>query len=235
MRLRKKNKWKEGTSIKNALGLEELLGIEVPVVGELKSSDIPSPEEYQYWSDRENRTFYIDYEIDDKYALIELCKAIVRINEDDMADPNPKPIRIFIHSYGGDINQANFLCDLIEASRTPVITIAMGVAMSAGFLILLSGHKRYAFPRSSVLVHTGSAVLQGTSQQVEEAQKNYKKQLEEMKSYIMRKTTIDTKTFNKNKDKDWYLTSDELLKYGVVDELITDISVLYKELKDGEE
>ena len=47
-----------------------------------------------------------------------------------------------------------------------------------------------------------------------------------MKTYILEKTTIDEKTFNKNKNKDWYLTSDELLKYKVIDEVITDLSVI---------
>ena len=51
-------------------------------------------------------------------------------------------------------------------------------------------------------------------------------QIEEMKAYILEKTTIDEKTFNKNKNKDWYLTSDELLKYKVIDDVITDLSVI---------
>ena len=63
-------------------------------------------------------------------------------------------------------------------------------------------------------------------EQIEEAQKNYKKQIEEMKAYILERTEIDEKTFNKNKNKDWYLTSDELLKYKVIDDVITDLSVI---------
>ena len=45
-----------------------------------------------------------------------------------------------------------------------------------------------------------------------------------MKSYILANTKIDEKTFNKNRNKDWYLSSDELLRYGVIDEVITDIT-----------
>ena len=47
-----------------------------------------------------------------------------------------------------------------------------------------------------------------------------------MKTYILERTEIDEKTFNKNKNKDWYLTSDELLKYKVIDDVITDLSVI---------
>ena len=202
--------------------------LEIPLIGDTKESQLPSPEEYTYWKDRKNRTFYVDYEIDECYSLVELAKIIIQMNieERDIPKEQLQPIRLFIHSYGGDLEQANFFCDLVQSSRIPIITIAMGVAMSAGFLIFLSGHKRYAFKHTQLMVHSGSAAFQGTAEQIEEAQKNYKKQIDEMKTYILEKTTIDEKTFNKNKNKDWYLSSDELLKYHVIDEVITDLSVI---------
>lgn len=200
--------------------------LEIPLVGGIKEDQLPSPEEYTYWKSRKDRTFYIDYEIDEDYSLVELAKIIIQMNIEEKDDENPDPIRLFIHSYGGDIEQALFFCDLVKSSRIPIITIGMGVAMSAGFLIFLSGKKRYAFSHTSMLVHSGSAAFQGTAEQIEEAQKNYKKQIEQMKSYIIDNTTIDEKTFNKNRNKDWYLSSDELLKYGVIDEIITDLTLI---------
>ena len=200
----------------------------IPIIDNMKDKQYPTPEEYTYWKDRKNRTFYVDYEIDECYSLVELAKIIIQMNieERDVRKEDLKPIRLFIHSYGGDLEQANFFCDLVQAVRIAIITIAMGVAMSAGFLIFLSGHKRYAFKHTQLMVHSGSAAFQGTAEQIEEAQKNYKKQIEEMKAYILEKTTIDEKTFNRNKNKDWYLTSDELLKYKVIDDVITDLSVI---------
>lgn len=47
-----------------------------------------------------------------------------------------------------------------------------------------------------------------------------------MKSYILDNTDINEKTFNKNRNKDWYLSSDELLKYGVINQVITDITTI---------
>lgn len=200
----------------------------LPLVESLKDSPYPSPEEYTYWNDRNSRTFYVDYEVDEDYMLIELGKIIIQMNiaEKDIPKEELKPIRLFIHSYGGDIEQANFLCDLIKSSRIPVYTIAMGVAMSAGFLLLISGHKRYAFPHTQTLVHTGSARFQGTAEQIDEAQKNYKRQINGMKDYILEQTEIDEKTFNKNKTKDWYLSSEELISFKVVDEIISDITTI---------
>lgn len=187
-----------------------------------KSDQYISPEEYTYWKARMNRTFYIDYEIDDMYNLVELGKIIIQMNieEKDIPETELKPIYLWVHSYGGDLDQSFYFADLCLASRIPIITIAMGVAMSSGFLIMLAGHKRYVFKHSQLLVHSGFAGFQGTAEQIEEAQKNYKKQLKAMKEYILDRTSIPENVFNKNKAKDWYLTADELIKYNVVDQVI---------------
>ena len=199
--------------------------IVLPVIEGISNKDVLTPEEYNYWTSRQNRTFYIDFEVDETYELMEIAKVIIQINMSEINIPkeNLKPIYLFAHSYGGDIEQANFFCDLVMSSRVPVITIGMGVAMSAGFLILISGQKRYAFKHCQMLIHSGSAGFSGTAEQVEEMQKNYKKQINEMKEYILERTSIDEKTFNKNKNKDWYLTSKELIDYHVVDALIENI------------
>lgn len=199
--------------------------IVLPVIEGISNKDVLTPEEYNYWTSRQNRTFYIDFEVDETYELMEIAKVIIQINMSEINIPkeNLKPIYLFVHSYGGDIEQANFFCDLVMSSRVPIITVGMGVAMSAGFLILISGQKRYAFKHCQMLIHSGSAGFSGTAEQVEEMQKNYKKQINEMKEYILERTSIDEKTFNKNKNKDWYLTSKELIDYHVVDALIENI------------
>ena len=172
----------------------------ISIVDSLDKRKYPTPEEYNYWKSRENRTFFIDYEVDEFYNLIELSKVIIQMNMEE---------------------QANYFCDLIQSSHIPIVTVGMGVAMSSGFLIFLAGKRRYAFEHCQMLVHQGSAAFQGSAAEIEEAQKNYKKQLEGMKSYILARTDIDEKTFNKNRNKDWYLSRDELVKYKVIDKIVT--------------
>lgn len=204
----------------------------IPMLSNLnkQSEFFPDPSDYTYWKMRENRTFVIDYEIEDDYMLMDLSKIIIQMNmeEKDIPKEELKPIYLYIHSYGGDLEQSFYFADLCMSSRIPIITVAMGVAMSAGFLIFLAGHKRYAFAHSQLLVHSGSAGFQGTAEQIEEAQKNYKKMLTEMKTYILSRTSIDEKTFNKNKTKDWYLTSEELKQYNVIDKMITDLGEIFE-------
>lgn len=203
--------------------------LELPVIENIKSEGFLSPEEYTYWKARESRTFMIDYEIDEDYSLIELSKTIIQMNMDEKDIPKEdlKPIYIWIHSFGGDSFQCSYFCDLLIASRIPIVTIAMGAVMSAGFEILIAGHKRYAFKHSQTLVHAGYASIQGTQSEIEEFQKNNKKQLERTKEYILSRTTIDEKQFNRNRNKDWYITGQDLIDYHVVDKLIDNIEDIF--------
>lgn len=196
----------------------------------IKDQTWPSPEEVTYWEARQNRTFYIDYEIDEDYSLIELSKIIIQMNmaEKDIDKKDLKPIYLWVFSYGGDLDQAYGFVDLCMSSRIPIITINMGVAMSAGLLILLAGNKRYGFKHSQALIHSGSAGFSGTAEQIEEAQKNYKKQLEQMKQYVISRTNISEDLFDKNRNKDWYLSDEEQVSYGVVNKIIENFDDIFE-------
>lgn len=183
----------------------------------LKDSAYMSPAEYNYWKARNNRTFYIDYEIDETYELMELCKTILQINADDASTPKEelKPIVIYVHSFGGDVYQKNALTDILCASRTPVITVGLGVIMSSGFDIFLAGHRRYAFEHSQFLCHAGYGAMQGSQSELAEANKNNKYRLEMDKQYILSRTAIPETVYKKMRDKDWYFTADEVRQYNI--------------------
>jgi ATP-dependent protease ClpP protease subunit len=81
----------------------------------------------------------------------------------------------------------------------------------------VAGKKRFAFNHSSLLIHSGSAQLQGTAEQINESAKKYKDQIAQMKDYILERTEIPEKVFNKNKKDDWYLTTKEIKDYKIAD------------------
>lgn len=188
------------------------------------SPTLPSPVESLYWELKNKRTYWIDFEITQDYDLLTLAKEIINLNTEEAKVLNPEPIVLYIHSYGGDLNQAQFFCDLIECSHIPIITVAAGVAMSAGLLIFLSGKKRYAFKHSQLLIHQGSASFSGTADEIKSAQESYEKQLDKMEDYILSHTKIDKKTFDKKKLKDWYVSGDELITMGIADKIIDTFS-----------
>ena len=191
--------------------------IDLEFLKDFKDITLPDPSEIEYWKLAKYRTFFIDYDVDEDYRLIELAKTIIRMNLEEAKIPEKdlKPLTLLIFSYGGDLDQANFMCDLIESSRIPIITVATGVAMSAGFLIFLAGKRRYVFQHTQLLVHEGSASFSGTAEQIKQAQENYQRQLEQMRAYIISHTDIDAETFDRNRTKDWYLSVDEIKKYNL--------------------
>lgn len=209
------------------------INIELPMIDfnnvplyELKDSCFFDPKEYDYWINRQYGVFFIDYQIDDDYKLMDLSKTIIAMNEinKDIPKEDLKPIKLFIHSYGGDVLQALYFCSLIKSSRIPIYTIATGAAMSAGFLIFLAGHKRFAFNYAQLLIHGGYAEVDGTPSEIESYQKNYKRLQSSIKQYILDNTSINERLFNRNKNKDWYLITDELIEYNIIDKVINDIS-----------
>lgn len=190
---------------------------------EIKDLTLPDPDELTYWSLRKQRCFWIDFELEgDYYHILEIGKIIVQMNmeEKDIPENELKPIFLYIFSYGGDLDSANAFIDICEMSRIPIVTVSAGASMSAGLLIFLAGKRRYAFKKTQILIHSGSASFGGTAEQIEEAQKSYKKQVNRMKEYIISHSHIDEKLFNKNRTKDWYVTGDEIVELGLADKIV---------------
>ena len=124
---------------------------------------------------------------------------------------------------GGLLSETMSLASTIIMSKTPVITINIAEAYSGGCLLLLAGHKRYTFQYAKAMVHTGSGGVSGTYEQTEQAQKIYKKQVDEMGSYILERSGMDEKIYKRNKSKDWYMDANEQIQYGIVNGIINSL------------
>lgn len=194
--------------------------IEIKIPKAIDNLQLPDPAMVNYWRLAEKRSFYIDYEID--VELLEIQREIILANMEDKDVPveDRVPIKLWVYSYGGDLDAAYSLISAIEMSKTPVITINAGVSMSAGLLILLAGHRRFATKRSTALIHSGSAVTSGTYEQIVEGQKQYDNMVKLMGEFIVDRTRITKKLFNKNKSKDWYISDIEQLELGIVDGIL---------------
>lgn len=168
----------------------------------------------------------------DQASIGELTQRVIEINQDDEhlkkvysiygLDYNPEPINIYIDSYGGAVYQCFGLLSVIERSKTPIHTIVTGCAMSCGFLILISGHKRFAHKMSTPLYHQVSTGFWGKVQDLEEKLEETKRLQKQIEDYTQDKTKIGKKKLKEilENKKDWYMSSDEALELGVVDEIL---------------
>lgn len=195
----------------------------VSIPKELENVKLPSPELMAYYEDYNDRKIYITCDIDE--SLFDVVRQIMNYNKEDRDVPvnERKKIFVYIYSYGGDLTAAYSLINTIMCSQTPVVTVNLGNAMSAGALIFLAGQERYTHKFGTVLLHSGSGSVGGTFEQAESSMENYKKLVAIMKDYIIERTNIDSKLYAKNSKKDWYISSDECIQLGIATKIITDL------------
>ena len=178
-----------------------------------------------------NRDLFFTKQVD-QTSIGELTQKIIEINKDDEhlkkiynvygLTYNPEPIHIYIDSYGGSVYQCFGLLSVMERSQTPIHTIVTGCAMSAGFMILISGHKRFAHKLSTPLYHQVSSGAAGTVKEMEEKLEESKRLQKQLEDIVKEKTDITKKRLREIFDtkKDWYMTSEEALELNVVDEIL---------------
>lgn len=188
---------------------------------------LPDPSLRDYYQDEQDRVFWVTTSIDD--GLLDLVKMIMKCNKEDKGKPIEErvPIKVFIDSPGGDVLALYTTIKAIEISKTPVYTINYCTAFSAAADLLAAGHKRYALPGTSAMVHSGSCMYGGTVEQAESMKKHFDRLGKKITDYFLVHTKVDPKMFKKKAPVDWYFDEQEMLEYGLIDEIITDFDTLY--------
>lgn len=188
--------------------------------------NLADPKLVSYYKDYNNRCLYISKEINS--SLFDEIRSIIQWNREDEEKNIPPekrlPIVLMIHSYGGDLDSCYALLDVMNLSKTPIYTVNLQCAMSCGCLILINGHKRYCMPMSQALIHSGSGETGGSFEQCVAQTDNYKKLINMMQDNIISHTKIDLKTLRKWKGKETYLYAADQIEYGIVDEVLSDLS-----------
>ena len=192
----------------------------------LMDETLPDPCLLEYYRRLKKREILWNDEISDE--TVDIALYIRKWNEEDKGtDPKDrKPIKIFINSDGGSVDAVMHVIDMILLSKTPVITIGMCTVYSAGGLLLMAGHKRYIFSYTSCLIHDGSSGAIGSIGKLLDNLEFTKRLEEKMKQYILTRTRITQEIYDQNYRRDWFLFSDEMIDFGVADEIVTDIDTI---------
>jgi ATP-dependent Clp protease, protease subunit len=178
-----------------------------------------------------NRSLYLSKQVD-QASMNELTKSIIEINENDEHlqklygvygfEYKARPIKIYIDSYGGAVYQCFGLIGVMENSKTPIHTIVTGAAMSCGFMILINGHRRFAYRHATPLYHQVSSGFFGKVKDLEEKLEETKRLQEKIEEMTLRLTSVSKKKLReilKNK-VDWFMTAESALELGVIDEIV---------------
>jgi ATP-dependent Clp protease protease subunit len=175
----------------------------------------------------EERKILLNHDIDNS-VIEKIVMQIIAFNEHDnkaeqhVVDYKRPEINLYLNTFGGSVYNAFSVIDAISASKTSVNTIALSQCMSAGFLILVSGHKRYCYPHSMLMYHDCSLKLNADYNNFMSTASNLTRVREQYLRLITSKCDISRKMLVSIADKkhDWYVDSREALKYKFVDEVI---------------
>lgn len=192
----------------------------------LFDTTLPDPTMVEFYRRLKNREILWNDDIDD--ATIDIALYIKKWNDEDkdLAIEDRQPIKIFINSDGGYVATVLHVIDMIHLSKTPVYTIGMGRVYSASGLLLMAGHKRYIFPHTSCLIHDGSSGAIGSIGKMIDNLEFTKELEKRIKQYILSSTRITEEIYDQNYRRDWFMFSEEIIKLGIADEIVTDIDTI---------
>lgn len=133
-----------------------------------------------------------------------------------------QPINLYVSSFGGSIVDGFGLIGMIQSSKTPVHTYAIGKTMSMGVAICLAGHRRFAYPHSTFMIHSLSGGVRGKYADMQESALEDKRLQNKLDSLITARTSIPQKRLNEvHKQKlDWYFDAEEAVTLGLIEAIV---------------
>ena len=152
----------------------------------------------------------------------ELAEKVIRQLLILEADSASKPIYVYIDSPGGDVDAGFAIFDMIRFIKPPVYTIGMGLVASAGALILLAASKNYrlGLPNSHYLIHQPLSGIKGVATDIEIHAKEIEKIRAKINTLIAEETGKNVAEVAKDTDRDYWLSADEAVNYGLILQVI---------------
>lgn len=163
------------------------------------------------------RIIFIGEDIDDELANSIVAQLLY------LDTLNHTPIKMYINSPGGVITSGMAIYDTMNLIKSPVYTFALGQACSFGAILLTSGQKghRYALPHARIMIHQPSGGSIGQSSDIQITAKLIDGMKQELAQILADTTGQPLKKVLKDSDRDLWMTSEEALKYGLIDAIVS--------------
>ncbi len=139
----------------------------------------------------------------------------------DREDPD-RQINMYINSPGGQIYAGLAIYDTMQQVRAPISTVAVGVTASFGTVLLAAGTpgKRYALPHATIHLHQPLGGAQGQATDIEIQAKEILRLREELNKILVRHTGRTVEDIERDTERDFYMSGQEAMKYGIVDHVL---------------
>ena len=164
------------------------------------------------------RIIFIGSSISDEIANLIIAQMLYLESE----DPD-KDINLYINSPGGWVPAGLAIYDTIQYIKPQISTLCLGQAASMGALLLAAGNsgKRYSLPHSRIMIHQPYGGFQGQASDIAIQAKEILRMREEINNIFVKHTGQPLPKIQADTDRDFYMTSEEAVNYGIIDSIVT--------------
>jgi ATP-dependent Clp protease, protease subunit len=164
------------------------------------------------------RIIFLGGPIDDHTANLIIAQLLYLDHTDSKKD-----IHLYINSPGGSVTAGLAIIDTMNFVRSDVSTICVGIAASMGALILSSGKKgkRFSLANSEVMLHQVMGGTEGQASDIAINAKHILRTKDTLNKILAQNTGKKFEQVEKDSDRDYWMTSDEAKKYGIIDEIVS--------------
>ena len=134
-----------------------------------------------------------------------------------------KNISLYINSPGGSVSAGLAIYDTMQFIKPNISTLCIGQAASIGAILLAAGasKKRFALPHARCMIHQPLGGFSGQASDIDIHAQEILKVRDKLNNILKKHTGQNIKTIEKDTDRDNFMNADELVKYGLIDEVIT--------------
>ena len=163
------------------------------------------------------RIVFLGGPVGDSLANLIIAQLLFLEHEDPKKD-----IKLYINSPGGSVTAGLAIYDAMQHVKPDVSTVCVGMAASMGAVLLAAGKKgkRFSLPNSEVLLHQVMGGAEGQAVEVEITAKHIIKIKDKLSQILAKHTGQSLAKIETDTDRDYYMSAEEAVKYGLIDEII---------------
>ena len=165
-----------------------------------------------------DRIIFLGEEVNETTASLVVAQLLFLESEDPSKD-----IHLYINSPGGMVTAGMAIYDTMQYIKCDVSTICIGMAASMGAFLLAGGAKgkRFALPNAEVMIHQPSGGAKGQATEIQIAAENILKTKKKLNQMLADNTGKPVEQVAIDTERDYYMSAEEALKYGLIDGIIT--------------
>lgn len=164
-----------------------------------------------------DRIIFLGGVIDDNLANIIIAQLLFLESEGPKKD-----ITLYVNSPGGQVTATMAILDTMNYVKSDVSTVCVGLAASGAAIILSAGSKgkRFALPNAEIMIHQPLGGTEGQASDIAITAKQILKIKDKLNKILAKHTSQSITQVEKDSDRDYYMSADEAMKYGLIDSIV---------------